>query len=630
VNEETRESGTRPGAGEIVAGGTFAGHRIVAELGRGGMGIVYRVHDPALARDRAMKVIAPALSADPGFRERFRRESRLAAQVEHPNVIPIYRAGEENRQLFLVMRLVAGPDLRTIVAAEGPLDPARVARIVGGVASALDAAHEQGLVHRDVKPANVLVETADSRERVYVCDFGISRSESGGTITDSGAVMGSLDYVAPEQLEGGTVDRRADVYSLACVAYFALTGEPPYPRDSDVAKMYAHVHAPRPRPSRLVPAIGPAVDETIARALAVDPGRRPQTAGEFAALLQDSLIGGDEAATVRLPRRSAAGPRRRRFPGSPSARLVWAGIAAAIAAAAIVIAILARGGGSGVAPPRVVATTRVGDGANGIAVGPRAVWVAVRSGNVVEIDRRTNRRVGAPIHVGGAPSAVASAFGSVWVTDAASGTLIRIEHGRVRQRIPVGSRPADVVAADGFVWVASEGADVVTRIDPFASPPEVTGQVAVSGGPHALAIGDRAVWAAGVRAGTVSEVDPRAVKLAGRPIPAGTEPTDIAVGPGAVWVIDNPAKSLLRIDPRTRAVTARTAVGPRPRALKQGLGYLWVANGGSSTVWRLDQTTGERIGRQIKVGRDPADITVGDGSVWTANYAAGTVTRIKP
>jgi DNA-binding beta-propeller fold protein YncE len=628
AEDETRDSAP-PGAGEIFAGAEFAGHRIVAELGRGGMGVVYRVHDPVLDQDRAMKVIAPALSADPRFRDRFRRESRLAAQVEHPNAIPIYRAGEDGGRLFLVMRLVEGANLRDAVRADGRFEPDRAARTVAAVAGALDSAHARGLVHRDVKPANVLLEPAGEGERVFLTDFGISRSESGGTVTDSGEVMGSIDYAAPEQLEGGDVDRRADVYALGCVAYFTLTGEPPFPRDSDVAKMYAHVHAPRPLPSALVPGLPAAADEAISEAMAIDPDRRPPSAGEFADRLERALAGFHEATTDRIRRRRGAARRLSRR--APPRRRLWLALAAALAiVAAVVVAIVALSGGGGVSPPQVAATIQVGRKAIGVAVGPNAVWVALRSGDVVMIDRRTDRTFGVPIHVGGAPSSIAVAFGSVWVADAHNARLVQIRHHRILRSIPVGARPADVVAVNGFVWVASEGENEVDRIDPFGSPPRVEAKVPVGGGPHALAIGDGGLWAASISGGTVTEINPIGPRVVGEPVTVGGEPADVATAPGAVWVIDNQNNRLVRVKPETLRVSARVKVGSRPRGLAQGLGYVWVANGGDSNVWRVDASTGERVGRSIRVGRDPADVAVGDGSVWTADFAGGTVTRISP
>ena len=197
---------------DLRIGSVFAGHRVEAELGRGGMGVVYRARHTALDRDRALKVIAADLASDERFRARFSRESRLAASIEHPNVIPVHHAGEESGRPYLSMRIVDGPDLGALVGEQGPLDPRRVADIVAQVAGGLDAAHERGLVHRDVKPANVLVEGAAGAERAYVTDFGISRLRATETsVTTTGEFLGTADYVAPEQIRGDAVDHRADV-----------------------------------------------------------------------------------------------------------------------------------------------------------------------------------------------------------------------------------------------------------------------------------------------------------------------------------------------------------------------------------------------------------------------------------
>ena len=229
----------------IGSGTLFAGYRIESEIGRGGMGVVYRARHLALDREYALKLISPALSNDPRFRERFQRESRLAASLEHPNLVAVDHAGDEGGSLYLAMRLVKGSDLRRIVEAEGPLDLSRAAEVLAGVAAGLDAAHAGGLIHRDVKPANVLIEDDGKHGRVFLTDFGVSRvTGKGGTVTSSGELLGSPDYMAPEQIAGEPVDHRADIYALGCLLYFALTGQPPFPRDNDMAKLFAHGNAP--------------------------------------------------------------------------------------------------------------------------------------------------------------------------------------------------------------------------------------------------------------------------------------------------------------------------------------------------------------------------------------------------
>src|ERR687895_1723388 len=217
----------------------FAGYRIDRRIGRGGMGVVYLATDLRLERSVALKVLAEDLARQPGFQRRFVGESKLAASLDHPNVIPIYAAGEHQGVLYIAMRFVPGQDLRTLLREEGRLEPERAARIVAQVASALDAAHTHGLVHRDVKPANVLVTGAGEDEHAYLTDFGLTkRSVSESGLTEGGQWVGTVDYVAPEQLKGDAVDGRADVYALGCVLYEALTGEAPFQRENELAKLW--------------------------------------------------------------------------------------------------------------------------------------------------------------------------------------------------------------------------------------------------------------------------------------------------------------------------------------------------------------------------------------------------------
>ena len=277
------------------------------------MGVVYRARHLALDRERALKVISPALSEDPRFRERFQREARLAASLEHPNVVPVDHAGDEGGVLYLSMRLVEGSDLRRIVEASGPLDARRASRLLTGIAAGLDAAHERGLLHRDVKPANVLVEGVNGDERVFLTDFGISRiAGGGGTVTASGELLGSPDYVAPEQVAGDRVDYRTDVYALGCLLHFALTGQPPFPRDNDLAKLFAHANAPRPRPSELVPGLPTALDGVVARAMAIRPEYRYESAGELAADVE-SIVAARSRWRRRHRRLGPPPPRKRRL-----------------------------------------------------------------------------------------------------------------------------------------------------------------------------------------------------------------------------------------------------------------------------------------------------------------------------
>ena len=227
----------------------FAGHRIEGVAGRGGMGIVYRATHLVLENEVALKVISPNLARDPRFRRRFADESRLAARLRHPNLVRIHHAGEEDGLLFVTMDLIDGSDLRVLLDREDVLDPEHAARIVGAVAEALDVAHAAGLVHRDVKPGNVLIEGSGDSQRTYLTDFGLARHvEATSGVTATGAFVGTLDYVAPEQIRGERVDARADVYALGCVLFEVLTGNPPFAARGDkISKMYAHLQDEPPR-----------------------------------------------------------------------------------------------------------------------------------------------------------------------------------------------------------------------------------------------------------------------------------------------------------------------------------------------------------------------------------------------
>ena len=266
-------------------GTQLAGYRVQALLGRGGMSVVYLAEDVRLRRNVALKLLASHLAEDATFRERFLRESQLAASIDHPNIVPIYEAGELGELLFIAMRYVEGADLKERLR-HGPLEPREAIGILAQVASALDAAHARGLVHRDVKPSNVLLDTGaglDGSDHAYLADFGLTKrlTDESGT-GDDGHLMGTIDYVAPEQITGEDVDGRADVYSLGCVLYECLAGEPPFRRKSDVAVVFAHLEAEPPPLSAERPELPVALDAVIARALAKDPEQRYSTCRELA------------------------------------------------------------------------------------------------------------------------------------------------------------------------------------------------------------------------------------------------------------------------------------------------------------------------------------------------------------
>src|SRR3954452_10205143 len=270
---------------ELAVGSTFAEHIIRGVAGRGGMGVVYRAMHLALKREVALKVIGPEYSEQFEFRERLQRECETAASIQHPSVVPIYHAGEEDGRLYVTMRYVEGSDLHRLVP-RGRLEPGYAATLIAQVAEGLDAAHRRGIVHRDVKPANVLIATDGS---ALLTDFGLTKHASDRTLTKDGTFVGTLDYAAPEQFRGDPVDARTDVYALGGVLYHALTGRVPYPRESDAAKMYAHLEMPPPSVTVLVEEVPEALAHVVQRAMATDPADRFQSGGEMAAALQGTL-----------------------------------------------------------------------------------------------------------------------------------------------------------------------------------------------------------------------------------------------------------------------------------------------------------------------------------------------------
>jgi serine/threonine-protein kinase len=302
--------------GGIAPGARIAGYVIEEQVGAGGMAVVFRARDEVLGRLAAIKVLAPALAADPEFRARFLRESRAVASVDEPHIIPVYGAGETEGMLYIATRFVAGGDLAALlVSNRGPLGPGRAAALIAQVASALDAAHRTGLVHRDVKPGNVLVDHVPGQdEHAYLTDFGITRGISSETgLTAAGQFMGTPDYCAPEQIRGRQVDGRTDQYALGCVAFVLLAGVPPFHRSEAVATLFAHLNDPIPAATGIRPGLPRALDPVLAKAMAKEPQDRYASCGEFAAELRDALASAapgraHEAAVAEAGPREEASP----------------------------------------------------------------------------------------------------------------------------------------------------------------------------------------------------------------------------------------------------------------------------------------------------------------------------------
>ena len=641
----------------LSTGSVLDDFRIEDEIGRGGMGVVYRAAQISLGRPVALKVISETLSDREGFRERFVRESRLAASLDHPNVIPVYAAGEHDGVLYIAMRFVDGTDLRALLAAEGALDPARAAGVVAQVASALDAAHERGLVHRDVKPANILVAARGGGEHTYLTDFGLTkRTASDSGLTAAGEWVGTLDYVAPEQVRGEQVDSRADVYALGCVLYELLTGQVPFPRDDDIAKLWAHISDPAPAVLDLAPDTPRALAAVVARCMEKEPSDRYQTAGEMGRAALASVPGlGDTGARARM----AAGRRGVVFGGGSRTQAgatavladteprpllarrssILALVALAIAAVGAAVLVLSGGDSKPTRPAAagapaagtIDARIEVGDSPSGVELENDSAWVANEGdATVSRVDLATRRVRGKPIPVGKNPRAVAARAGNVWVANFGGGTVSRIdaESGRLIQTIPVGRGPTGIVVGAHYVWVSTQERRIV-QID-ARSGAVLSRDIGVRSW-GALDVGQGRLWIADQADGLLRGFFIDAGLVADAPLVLGDTPTDIETGPRYIWTSvagDGVIRRipLARDEPGDRTIKT----GGRPEALAVSKSGVWVADSERDTLIRIDRQSGRLIGRPIPVGEDPAGVAVGREAVWVTSAVTDSVLRVVP
>jgi predicted Ser/Thr protein kinase len=570
----------------VESGAVIAGLRVERPLGEGATGAVYLAQD-AEGNAVALKLLAPELSRDERFRKRFLREMDLVATVTDPHIVRVVRSGEEDGFLFIAMPYVEGVDLRELVRRDGPLPPDRAVAIVEHVAAALDAAHAAGIVHRDVKPANILI-TGD--EKALLCDFGLARhAETAESLTGERGLLGTVAYVAPEQIESQSVDGRADVYSLGCVLFECLTGEPPFPRDTELAVLYAHLNEPPPAPSLRRPGLPAAFDDLIAAALDKDPEGRPQTAGELAADARNALRG--------RPAR-----RRRRIRAWP-----FAAAAALAAGAGGLIVALSGGGGSSDRKPGPVVRT----GSNRLAL----------------IDA-TSGRVGARIPLGGEPDDLVLAGARTWAVLAGDpGKLARVDaaRGRVARPVPLPFPAASVTGAGDALWVVEDAGPRIARID--ARTGHVTRTLRVAGhedqtGP--LAVADGSLWLG--RGPEVLRIDPRSGRVLHRldtPVSASL----LKAGDGAVWVASSREGRVARIDPGSNQIAARTRLHGWISDLAVGGGYAWVSVVPDDVVFKLNGDDAGVAGT-LPAGQDPERLWWGGGSLWATSGTARTITHV--
>jgi hypothetical protein len=669
-------------------GSQFAGYRIESLVGRGGMGVVYRARQLELGRTVALKLIAPDALEDAAARERFVSEARHAAAIEHPNVVPIYAAGESDGVAYFVMRLVEGDDLRTRVKRDGPLAPRVAATIAMSVGEALDAIHTAGLVHRDVKPANILLADGD---HVYLTDFGLARSalaRGATTSTGSGRWAGSLHYAAPEQIRGGRVDARADVYALGGVLVFMLTGRVPFDRDSDEATLWAHVADPPPRPSALRRGLPKAFDDVVARAMAKQPQDRFASAGDLGRAALAAAEGrraprrrgpvaqgaaspsgarpvpglSDEAPTLTsLPALGAA-------PARPGRRRA---VLAAVAAAAVVlaaggVALWAAGRGHGranalagtptptttataaaspsptatpkpprAAAPHVVATFRhVGRRPDAIALVGSRLWVtSSHSPYMTRLDALTGHsRTRTPV-IGEGGHSVSFAGRTVWVANAFANEVLGVDaaSGRIVHRWPTPGKWPIAVAAepDGTVWVAirspvAGGPDTIAH---YSATGDRLSAVQVPRGVTTIVRGGDAIWGAVTRTAKIVRVDRRTGRMRtwARLIYSAHS---LAWGGGYLWATSPDGNSLTRIDPRVKNSKADTNAGHFPEGVAMARGRVFVASYNDQSLLVMDPKKLKPAGPAVNVPFNPYAVVAAGRHVWVTGLGENTVTRV--
>jgi streptogramin lyase len=620
-----------PVGSDPVPGSEIAGFRLEVLLGRGGMGAVYRATDVRLGRSVALKLLVPQLAESDRFRERFLRESQLAAALDHPNIIPIYAAGDADGQLYLAMRYVEGSDLRELIAREAPLDPHRALRLIEQVGDALDAAHERGLVHRDVKPGNILIAGGSGREHCYLTDFGLTKQTSSiSGLTGTGELVGTIEYVSPEQIRGDRIDGRSDVYSLGCVLYECLTGKRPFARDSEVATLWAHVHEPPP------PLEGE-IDSVMARALAKSPDERYGTCAELVASARTAL-GLEERPTLARRRRTP----RLRFPRGRLRALVAAAAAVVVVLIAGVLLLGGADGLTGIEPLSVgvidpasgelVRDIPVGFDSSLMAAGEGFVWVLdAKARTLTTIDPRTmavSATTGIPAD--GIPVGLAVGQGSVWVAVNQENRLAVLQIGpelnELRRSITlhqsqVGSlsvlrETVVLTIGDGAVWALERGRGEVTRIDPDTGKARRLAEG--HGASSSIAVAKRAIWLGGING--VTKLDPSTGGELGSTFVTGvidSTATSIAIGPDSTWFTANSRARLWRIPPEGNTVDDSFEVGDGPNAVAvDPSGIVWVVSGGDGTVSRLDPRVDSA--QAIDLGAAPGGILTAFGRVWTS------------
>jgi Protein kinase domain/PQQ-like domain len=662
-----------------VVGGRFS---LVSELGEGGMSRVYEALDLRYDRAAAVKVLARWLAEDEEFRQRFERESVSAERVTHPHVLPIWDHGEEHGQLFLATPL-CDIDLGELITSRGQLELDRALAIIAQVAWALDWAHGRGVVHRDVKPENVLLITGPGSDHAYLADFGLARANRDQTLTQAGHPAGLTPaYAAPEQWRGEAVGPAADQYALAATLFTCLAGHPPFHPRRGPSLRDAHLSESPPELHGVVGGLPDALAEAVNRGLAKNPSHRFGTCGELVAAAQTAAQrarpsstphpgGADKVAQATLVDApgTAATPQEPE-PAAPAAAATAPPGAGAPHAAAPVPAATAPpsapappaapGAGAAHVPtgPRAPAggpspsRRRLVAGAVALAVVVLGVLGAVLLSGSDDSPSAGDTRPGSGqgggagggrgggggegggvqrIAVGSSPRALAAGEGGLWVANSGASTVTRIapRTGEVRAAaVGAVDQPFGVAVAGDRVWVVGGGgelAEIEARSGKRVRTTNLRGQV------DAIGAGPAALWLLNDTAGTVTRVDVSSGRpVGGTPVRVGSGTSDIAVGLGAVWVTHSSSATLTKLDSATGQVTRTIDIRGAVGGVAVDDSAVWVANPGRGKLIRVDPKTGTP--QEIAVGRpvNNADVAAGDGAVFYVDLDSGTATRFDP
>jgi ABC-type transport system substrate-binding protein/class 3 adenylate cyclase/streptogramin lyase/predicted Ser/Thr protein kinase len=629
------------------AGRSLAGYLVERLLGQGGMGAVYLARDERMGRRVALKVLPPELADDERFRERFLREWRIAAALEHPHVVPIYDAGEADGQLYIAMRYVEGSDLKELIGTGSPLEPTRALHVVSQVADALDAAHARGLVHRDVKPANVLLDESGNS---YLCDFGLTKNVSSASgLTGTGQLVGTLEYIAPEAIRADPIDGRTDQYSLACLLFECLTGEAPFHREGEAQVLWAHMEEPPPRVSERRPELPKTLDRVLGVGMAKDPDARYPSCGELASAALAALSGLEPA----LPAGARAEGLLRAFVVADMrgytryTQLHGDEAAGGIAAtfAALVDEVVREHGG-------VLQELR-GDEALTVFESPRSALRAA-----VELQRRISAgELGLPVGIG------LDAGEAVPVAGGYRGGALNLA-----ARLCSLAGPGEVLASDGITHLARQTPGVrygdrrLERLKGFDRPVPVIEVVPGETAPArrlgrklkralagtrprlrlalvAIALvlaaaaaailasrgGEAAAETPAFDKGTVALLDAETLEPIGTFDTLGAPEGIWRVHDGQLWTYDLASRLAARIDPKSRRVTARIPLGINPNWDAVGAGSFWVGDYEAAAVNRYDPQYGTLTSRielptaGLEGDSERTDgMDFADGSLWVA------------